>query len=131
MKVMRVLIVDDDEEGRELLSVFYGAEGHIVETAADGPEALARLATFDPDLVVTDLEMPGMTGLELIRAIRVARPSCAVLLVTARHDHRAALEKIALLGGFECLFKPLDLEVLSAATTRATTDGTTSDLSAP
>lgn len=125
---MRVLIVDDDEEGRELLSVFYGAEGHLVETAADGAEALARMATFCPDLVVTDLEMPGMTGLELIRSVRVAWPGCAVLLVTARHDHRAALEKIALLGGFECLFKPLDLEALSAATRRAGADGATADV---
>jgi DNA-binding response OmpR family regulator len=131
MRVMRVLIVDDDEEGRELLSVFYGAEGHLVETAPDGSEALARMTAFQPDLVVTDLEMPGMTGLELIRAVRVAWPSCAVLLVTARHDHRTTLEKIALLGGFECLFKPLDLEALSAATTRATTDRPTADLAAP
>src|SRR6185437_811639 len=69
MDSTRILLVDDDDETRELLRDFFGDRGYAVETAGDGAKALMRLATFAADIVITDLEMPGMSGLELIRSL--------------------------------------------------------------
>ena len=86
MAKRRILFVDDDEEAREVLGEFIVDEGYLIETARDGREALVRLATFPADLVVTDLEMPGMNGLDLGRSLRRERPACPVLLVTAHEN---------------------------------------------
>jgi len=84
MDSTRILLVDDDDATRELLCDFFGDRGYAVETAGDGAKALMRLATFAADLVITDLEMPGMSGLELIRSLHATRHQTPVLLVTAR-----------------------------------------------
>ena len=103
-----------------MLSVFFGAEGYLVDTAAGGEEALRRIRSFEPDLVVTDLEMPGMNGLQFIRALRSQQPGCPVLLVTAREDDRSTLEELGRFAGFRCLYKPLDLEALASEAYRLT-----------
>src|SRR5262245_49246641 len=95
----RILFVDDDEEAREALGDYFGGEGYLVETARDGREALVRLATFPADLVVTDLEMPGMNGLDLGRSLRSARPRFPILFVTAHHDRDLEIRAL----GFEVL----------------------------
>jgi DNA-binding NtrC family response regulator len=114
MPQRRILFVDDDEGAREVLGDFLVAEGYLIETARDGREALLRLVTFPADLVVTDLEMPGMNGLDLGRSLRRERPWCPVLLVTG-HENRD-LEIRAM--GFECLKKPLDLAELAETLAR-------------
>lgn len=67
MEKGRVLIVDDDAEMRALLRDHLGGEGHAVATAADGPGALAALREADSDVVIADLRMQGMDGLEVLR----------------------------------------------------------------
>jgi DNA-binding response OmpR family regulator len=120
MDFTRILLVDDDDETRELLRDFFDDRGYAVETAGDGAKALSRLATFAADLVITDLEMPGMSGLELIRSVHAAKPQCPVLLVTARAERELPLRRLGRRAGFECLRKPLDLEALEMIVERMT-----------
>jgi DNA-binding response OmpR family regulator len=124
MDARRILVVDDDAEARELLADFLSQLGHTIETAHDGVDALSRLEVFPAELVVTDLEMPGMSGLELIAVLRERASSCPTLLVTARADRM--LPRSVLGGGLPasaCLLKPLDLDDLAAVVERLT-DGT-------
>ncbi|GHF62335.1 DNA-binding response OmpR family regulator [Amycolatopsis bartoniae] len=79
-----VLVVDDNPMFRELLARGLALEGFEVATAPSGPEALVRLSERRPDLVLTDVDMPGMTGLELVRTLREWDADTPVLFVTGR-----------------------------------------------
>lgn len=114
------MLVDDDEETRELLRDVLADAGYDVMVAADGVAACRVLAAFRADLVVTDLEMPGMDGLQLIRWLRSARPSCSILLVTARTDRELQLCRFGRLAGFECMRKPLDVDRFGQTVQRLT-----------
>jgi CheY-like chemotaxis protein len=120
MESRRILVVDDDGEAREMLRDFFCDRAYIVETAADGPEALLHLMTFNTDLLVTDLQMPGMNGLELIRALHAERPDCPAVLITASVDRELPLRQLGMRAGFDTLCKPLDLEALAALADRLT-----------
>jgi DNA-binding response OmpR family regulator len=119
----RVLLVDDDPEAREILRDYFLDGGYEVEVAADGGEACGVLSHFRADLVITDLEMPGMDGLQLIRWLRKAHPSCAILLVTGRTDRGLQLCRFGKLAGFECMRKPIDLDNLGHTVERLTAPG--------
>ena len=78
-----ILVVDDELSMREFLSIFLKKQGYQVLEAADGEEAL-RLALEQPvDLVVSDIRMPGMSGLELLAKLKPLRPDLAFILITA------------------------------------------------
>ncbi|MFE9990770.1 response regulator transcription factor [Streptomyces sp. NPDC005381] len=81
----RVLVVDDDPTVAEVVSGYLDRAGHLVDRAADGPAALARAAAHRPDLVVLDLMLPGMDGLEVCRRLRAQGP-VPVIMLTARGD---------------------------------------------
>ena len=124
----RILVVDDDELTREVLRDYLSDAGYDVLVAVDGLQACRVLNGFRPDVVITDLEMPVMDGLELIRWLRAARSSCSILLVTGRTDRELQLCRFGRRAGFECMTKPIDLDQLgqtigrltSAAYTRTT-----------
>jgi two-component system OmpR family response regulator len=116
----RILVVDDDLEAREMLREFFNDRDYIVETAAGGPEALQQLMKFDADLLVTDLQMPGMSGLELIRELHATRPDCPAVLMTASVDRELPLRQLGLRAGFDTLCKPLDLDEVAALADRLT-----------
>ncbi len=116
----RILVVDDDDASRELLRDYLSDAGYDVAVAADGGQACRLLSAFRADLVVTDLEMPVMDGLELIRWLRGATPSCPVVLVTGRSDRELQLCRFGRRSGFECMTKPIDVDQLGQ--TIATTD---------
>ncbi len=103
-----------------MLRDFFTDRAYTVETAADGPEALFQLARFDTDLLVTDLQMPGMSGLELIRALHAERPDCPAVLITASVDRELPLRQLGLRAGFDTLCKPIDLDALAALADRLT-----------
>jgi ATP-dependent Lon protease len=106
----RVLVVDDDIDARETLSEALAQAGYLVELAADGREALARLAEWPADVVVSDVEMNGLDGLQLVEALRQRGLSQPVVLITGMDENvmagRAAREAAA------CLHKPMSLEEL-------------------
>ena len=88
----RVLVVDDDPGVRYTLREILEAEGLAVDEAADGAAALARLDQAFAPLVLTDLRMPGLDGLELLRRLRERAPAPRVVLITAHGSERTAVE---------------------------------------
>jgi two-component system response regulator ResD len=81
----RVLVVDDDPTVAEIVTGYLDRAGYVVDRAGDGPDALARAAAHWPDLVVLDLMLPGMDGLEVCRRMRGQGP-VPVIMLTARGD---------------------------------------------
>lgn len=81
---LRVLVVDDDPDIRTSLATAFGLEGHLVETAVDGNDALRVHPAFEPDVVVLDLMMAGRSGIGFCRAIRAAGDRTPILMLTAR-----------------------------------------------
>jgi CheY-like chemotaxis protein len=105
-----VLIVEDDPNARRALSELLQEEGFCVDEAQSGLEALPKLTAFHPDLVLTDLRMPGMDGLELLRQVRAAEHPPAIVIMTGR-DATARVAKAQ--GVCACLTKPIDLAALA------------------
>ena len=116
-KIARLLIVDDEANARSALAELLREEGYIVETAADGLKALAKLAEFAPDLVVTDLKMPGLDGLGLLRKALEDQAEPAVVLMTAFGDRETAAEAVRA-GAADFLTKPIDIDELSLVVAR-------------
>jgi CheY-like chemotaxis protein len=107
----RILVVDDDRDACELLGLVLGEAGYTVEAADNGFQALSMVASKHPDLVLTDLQMPGMNGLELIRRIRAIDPSVPVVLTTGLETQNLCTAASAY-GAEACLEKPVNLDEL-------------------
>ncbi|MGH9660176.1 MAG: response regulator, partial [Bryobacteraceae bacterium] len=86
--------MDDDVAICQLLEALLAADGRHVETTCDSREALRRIEAADYDLVVTDVRMPGMNGLELLRGIREVRPETRVVVMTADNTPANIIESI-------------------------------------
>jgi len=103
---MKILVADDEKMKRVTLAADLAAQGHEVVTACDGAEAMKRLDEADFDVVVTDLKMPGVEGLELLKRIRQGRsPQPEVIIMTAYGSIPLAVEA-GKLGAFDFLTKP-------------------------
>ncbi len=114
----QVLVVDDEPDARRAIADFLALEGFGVEMAANGYKALPKLAELDPDCVVTDLVMPGVDGLELLRRALADDPERAVIIITGH----AGIESAVLAmreGAADYLAKPLDLRQLAERLDRA------------
>lgn len=109
----RILIVDDEANHRRSLSISMKMEGYQVFEAADGQYALELLKRQAVDVVVCDLMMPRIDGLELARRLRFAHPAARVILMSAYHLTRAQLER-AQVGEIGFLPKPYEFEQLRA-----------------
>jgi DNA-binding response OmpR family regulator len=114
----RILIIDDDAGLREaLLAIFAAEPRYAAQVARDGPEGLARIATFRPHLVLLDLHMPGLSGADLCRAVRASPVSRAmrILAMSALPDQ----EVLMLAAGADAfLSKPFTLTDLEATLAR-------------
>jgi CheY-like chemotaxis protein len=86
----RILVVDDDAGQRSLLETFLRAQGFRTQSADSGTAALARMEEGDFGLIISDVRMPGMSGIETLRRVRERHPGLPVLLVTAFADIRSA-----------------------------------------
>jgi DNA-binding NtrC family response regulator len=102
----RILIVDDDGPMRSFLCTVLGEEGYRLEEARNGTEGLAMLSASDFDLVVTDLRMPGLSGLDLLREGKKARPEARWVVITAYGSIGNAVEAMRS-GASDYLTKPL------------------------
>jgi CheY-like chemotaxis protein len=118
---MHVLVVDDDDTVRSSLRDALASEGIRVSVASSGREALEHVTAEPVDLVLADVRMPGMDGLELLRRLQVGTwtggSAADVVLMTAYHDPE--ISAIAVREGARaCLHKPLDLLVLRSLVAR-------------
>lgn len=104
MAATRVLVVDDEAPLRQLVAAYLAGEGHEVREAADGVGALAIAESFAPDLVVLDLGLPGLDGLEVCRRLRDVS-DCYIVMVTARDDEADLLRGLSA-GADDYLTKP-------------------------
>src|SRR5881394_2609592 len=107
----RVLIVEDDSAARVGLEQLVKNWGFIAEAAADGEEALEKVTTFRPAIVITDLVMPRMDGLALLRALQQQGADVTTLLLTAQGTVETAVEAMKE-GAYDYLTKPIDLQRL-------------------
>src|SRR5262245_54956562 len=80
---IKILVVDDEAAARSALAELLRDEGYVVHTAGDGFKALGQLDEWSPDVVVTDVQMPGMSGIELMEKIRERVPGVGVVVMTA------------------------------------------------
>lgn len=107
----RVLVVDDEPDSVELLQEFLTSKGYEVVTASNGEEALRKVKEERPHLVLLDVRMPGMNGLDVLRKVREFDQEVGVIMVTAVNEEDTGREALKL-GAFDYIVKPLNLEYL-------------------
>ncbi len=108
-----VLLVDDEERFRQNLKKMLSAHGLTVTAVGSGDEALAELANQPYDVMILDMRMPGLSGLETLAALKKDYPETEVIVLTGHASVDTAAEIIRL-GGFEFLLKPCPLEEILA-----------------
>ena len=113
-----ILIVDDEESIRGLLSTKLKADGYDCEVAADGNEALWKAFMRDFDIVLLDVKMPGLSGMEVLSRIVIDHPDTSVVMVTAVLDTKMAVEAMRQ-GAYDYVTKPFNLDDLGARIKRA------------
>jgi len=116
---MRVLIVDDEANQRNGLAAMVAEWGMIPETAADGNEALEKLAWFPADVILTDLNMPGLDGFGLLERLRDAGAMPPTIVLTAFGSIEKAVQTVHELGAYWFLDKPYQPSVLKVLISRA------------
>ncbi len=109
----RLLVVDDDRELSQMLVEYLEREGFDVDTAANGTEAIERLAAAVPDFLVLDVMLPGATGFDILRNLRAAQSRVPVLMLTARGDDVDRILGLEL-GADDYLAKPFNPRELAA-----------------
>ena len=107
----RVLVVDDEPDAVELLQEFLASKGYDVITAGEGEEALRKVKAERPHLILLDVRMPKMNGLEVLRQVRQIDKEVGVIMVTAVNEEETGRQALEL-GAFDYIVKPLDLEYL-------------------
>jgi len=106
-----ILIVDDEQSYRQLLSLVFEGDGHTLRTAMNGREALALLQAEPADVVISDVKMPDMDGIDMLQAVRETQPDLGVILMTAFASVETAREAFKL-GADDFIQKPFDVEEL-------------------
>jgi DNA-binding NtrC family response regulator len=117
MGKMRVLLVDDEVEFVSALAERLNLRGFEAQTATSGEEALWKIDASPPDLVLLDVLMPGMSGLEVLKRIKKDHPQVQVILLTGRGTWEGIQGSRE--GAFDCLMKPLQIEELMQVMTDA------------
>src|SRR6266853_674190 len=113
-----LLIVDDELSMRQFLTHLFQRDGHTIRTAENGRQAMELLREQPADVVISDVKMPDMGGIELLRAARELQPSIEIIMMTAFSNEGAAHEAF-LLGAFDFVHKPFDNDFLKEKVSRA------------
>jgi signal transduction histidine kinase len=114
----RVLIVDDEPAMRNLLAKFLAKEPFVVERAGDAVEAAGKLASLEFDVVVTDIILPGVSGIELLGRIKKKSPGVKVIVISGEPTVETAVEAVRL-GAFDYLVKPVSRQAFISAVSSA------------
>lgn len=109
----RVLVVDDEVDVRDVLIEYLEAKGFEAVGAASGEEALERLPAYRPDIVLLDINMPGLSGLETLRKIKALPQETCVVMASGQGDEEVA-RRALVLGAADYIRKPLDLAYVEA-----------------
>jgi len=107
----RVLVVDDEPDAVELLREFLAGKGYEVLTASNGEEALQKVKEERPHLILLDVRMPKVNGLEVLKRVREIDKEVGIIMVTAVNEEETGREALQL-GAFDYITKPLDLKYL-------------------
>jgi two-component system NtrC family sensor kinase len=113
-----VLIIDDEKDIREVTALTLMDAGYRVETAADGTEGLARCEQFSPRIVITDIRMPGMDGIQVLETIKQRYPDTEVIVATAFGEMETAIRALQL-DASDFITKPIHTEAMMVAIERA------------
>ncbi|MEW6139337.1 MAG: sigma-54 dependent transcriptional regulator [Thermodesulfobacteriota bacterium] len=111
---MKIVIVDDERSIRRSLEMFLAKKGYGVLTAENGESGLLIIDREQPDIVILDIRLPGMSGLEVLRSVRGRHPTISVIMMTAFHDMDTTIEAMKL-GAYEYIHKPIDIDELEIA----------------
>jgi DNA-binding NtrC family response regulator len=104
-----VLVADDEPNIRRILEAMFHKDGYTVLTAENGKRAIDAASTTPIDILITDLIMPDMTGVEVLRAIKQIQPNCAAIVITAFGTIKTAVEAMRL-GAYNYITKPFDVD---------------------
>ncbi|MBI5180577.1 MAG: sigma-54-dependent Fis family transcriptional regulator [Nitrospirae bacterium] len=118
LKNTKLLIVDDDESHRQMLKAVLSEEGCKITEAADGKEAVALAEKNDYGLILMDIRMSEMSGVDALKIIKAKKPDIPILLITAYGTVKSAVEALKL-GAIDYLTKPLDIQELKIAVRNA------------
>jgi DNA-binding response OmpR family regulator len=113
-----ILIIDDEEPIRDILSRKLECDGYDCEVATDGQEALYKASMQRFDLVLLDVSMPGLSGIEVLRRLTADHPDICVIMITAMADTKTHIEALKL-GAYDYVIKPFDLDDVSTRVKRA------------
>jgi DNA-binding NtrC family response regulator len=117
MDMPKVLVVDDDETIRDTLYELL-SENYLCQTAETAEKAFARLEADSYDVVLTDISMPGLSGLELLGSVLQKYPTTPVIIISGIGDQEHA-QGLIRIGAFDFLLKPFSLEVVEKSVSRA------------
>jgi len=109
-----IMIVDDEPDILIVLGEFLSKEGFRVLTAKDGRQAIDKVKENGIELILLDMAMPDMNGIETLREIKKIKPDVSVIMITAYRDAEKVVEAFRL-GAYDCIFKPFDLKYLRQA----------------
>jgi DNA-binding NtrC family response regulator len=118
MEGYKVLVVDDEADFRETIVKRLQKRGLEVAGAESGPQALEMIETRAPDVIVLDIKMPGMDGIETLKAIKERKPLIEIILLTGHASLESGIEGMKL-GAFDFVLKPVALEALLDKMNRA------------
>jgi DNA-binding NtrC family response regulator len=107
----KILVVDDDVDITRIVTKMLSHDDHEVETAFSGAEALEKISFRKPDIILLDIMMPQMNGLEVLRKIKEIDPSIYIIMITAFGDIDSYLDAMEW-GAFEYMNKPFETEEL-------------------
>lgn len=107
----KILVVDDEVKECELLRRFFEKKGYTVITSNNGMDAIEKVQNESPDIMLLDIKMPGMDGVEVLKCVREFNKKIGILMVTAVMDEDIAKSAMKL-GADEYITKPIDLEHL-------------------
>lgn len=117
MSKVSILIVDDEENLSQLLTKVLAKQGYITFAASKASEALEIINAYHVNIVITDIKMPDMNGIELLKAIKALDPTIAVILITAFATLETAVEALKI-GARDYIFKPFNLEEIYLSISR-------------
>ena len=115
---MKILVIDDEKPTLSMFKLFLTAYGYDVYTAEDGEKGLALFDEISPEIVFTDIKMPGIDGLEVLRRIRKTGIASEVIIITGHGDMEKAVEALDL-NASDFINKPVERQALNSALARA------------